>query len=149
MRWLPRALIAIVCAAPPLQAQFLQPELRLDVSGPAPVAIEPGIGLTTPAGTYGRLGIMAGYDVHGAPERAGRRWRGDLIARVTLDPFRQRRWAVSFGGGVSYRGATTYLVALADVEGPEVRGVVPAVQIGASGGIRGAVILRRALRGRR
>ncbi|HYC50223.1 MAG TPA: hypothetical protein VEB19_03850 [Gemmatimonadaceae bacterium] len=141
--------LALACTAPRAEAQFLQPELRLDVSGPSPVAIEPGIGLTTALGTYARLGVTAGYDVRGAPERAGRRWRGDVIARVTLDPFRQQRWALSLGGGISYRGATTYLAALADVEGPEVRGMLPAIQIGVSGGVRGALILRRARRERR
>jgi hypothetical protein len=147
-----RALLVVAvltCVARQAPAQFLQGELRVDVAGPAPIAIEPGIGLTTPLGTYARLGMMVGYDVHGSPARAGQRWRGDLIARVTLDPFRQQRWAFSLGGGVTYRGATTYLAALADVEGPEVRGIVPAVQIGVSGGARGAVILRRAVRGRR
>ena len=142
-------LLILACVAMPVRAQFLQPELRVDVSGPAPIAIEPGIGLTTPLGTYARLGVLAGYDVNGAPERTGRRWRGDVLARVTLDPFRQQRWALSFGGGVSYRGATTYLAALVDLEGPEVRGVLPAMQVGVSGGMRAAIVLRRALRGRR
>ena len=142
-------LVALACVARVAQGQFLQPELRLDISGPEPVAIEPGVGLTTPLGTYARLGMNAGYDVRGAPERTGRRWRGDVIARITLDPLRQQRWALSFGGGVSYRGATTYLAALADLEGPEVRGVMPALQIGVSGGTRAAIILRRAMRGRR
>ena len=142
-------LLTLACRAGVAHAQFLQPELRADVAGPAPIAIEPGIGLTTALGTYARLGVTAGYDVNGAPERTGRRWRGDLVARVTLDPFRQQRWALSFGGGVSYRGATTYLAALIDLEGPEVRGVLPAVQMGVSGGVRAAIVLRRALRGRR
>ena len=142
-------LLLLGCTALPVRAQFLQPELRVDVSGPAPIAIEPGIGLTTAFGTYTRLAILAGYDVNGAPERTGRRWRGDVLARLTLDPFRQQRWALSFGGGVSYRGASTYLAALVDVEGPEVRGMLPAVQVGVSGGMRAAVVLRRAMRGRR
>lgn len=149
MRRFRAALSLCAALAQPAHAQFLQPELRIDVSGPAPVAIEPGIGVTTALGTYVRLGVLAGYDVNGAPERTGRRWRGDAVARVTLDPFRQQRWALSFGGGVSYRGATTYLAALMDLEGPEVRGVLPAVQVGASGGMRAALVLRRALRGRR
>jgi hypothetical protein len=143
------AALALASVARGVQGQFLQPELRLDISGPEPVAIEPGVGLTTTLGTYARFGLNAGYDVRGAPERTGRRWRGDAIVRITLDPLRQQRWALSFGGGVSYRGATTYLAALADLEGPEVRGVMPALQIGVSGGTRVALILRRAMRGRR
>jgi hypothetical protein len=143
------AVLALASVARGVQGQFLQPELRLDISGPEPVAIEPGVGLTTSLGTYARIGLNAGYDVRGAPERTGRRWRGDAIVRITLDPLRQQRWALSFGGGVSYRGATTYLAALADLEGPEVRGVMPALQIGVSGGTRVALILRRAMRGRR
>jgi hypothetical protein len=141
--------IAAVSMSGDARAQFLQPELRLDVLGPAPVSIEPGVGATAVLGNYVRIGVAAGYDVRGDASRAGRRWRGDVLARVTLDPFRQQRWALSIGGGLSYRGSSTYLAALLDLEGPEGRGLLPAIQIGVSGGVRAGVILRRATRGRR
>lgn len=130
-------------------AQALQPEVRLDVVGPAPASLEPGVGINGRLGTYLRTGLAIGYDARGVDHRAGERWRGDAIARVTLDPFREQRWGFSFGGGVSHRGSSTYLAALLELEGPEMFGVLPALQAGVSGGLRGGLILRRAVRGRR
>ena len=100
-------------------------------------------------GTYLRTGLAIGYDARGVDHRAGERWRGDAIARVTLDPFREQRWGFSFGGGVRHRGSSTYRAALLELEGPEMFGVLPALQAGVSGGLRGGLILRRAVRGRR
>jgi hypothetical protein len=135
----------------PARAQFFQPELRLDVIGPTPVSIEPGIGANARLGHYVRVGAVAGYDVArvDVARGPGRRWRGEVIGRFTLDPFRQQRWALSIGGGITYRRSQAYLAALADLEGPEVRGLLPALQVGVSGGVRAGVILRRAIRGRR
>jgi hypothetical protein len=132
-----------------LEAQALQPEIRFDVVGPAPVSLEPGVGVNGRLGNYVRSAFAIGYDARGVEHRAGERWRFDLTARVTLDPFRAQRVGFSFGGGVSHRGSTTYLAALFDLEGPEVLGMLPALQVGVSGGVRGGIILRRALRGRR
>jgi hypothetical protein len=132
-----------------LEGQALQPEIRFDVVGPPPVSLEPGVGLTGRIGSYVRGGVAVGYDARGVDHRAGERWRFDLTARVTLDPFREQRFGFSFGGGVSHRGSATYLAALLDLEGPEVLGLLPALQVGVSGGVRGAVIVRRAIRGRR
>lgn len=130
-------------------AQALQPEMRLDVIGPAPASLEPGVGVNGRLGNYVRTGLAIGYDVRGVEHRAGERWRFDAIARVALDPFREQRWGFSFGGGVSHRGSTTYLAALVEMEGPETLGVLPAVQVGVSGGLRGGLVFRRAIRGRR
>ena len=142
---------AVLLLGRPAGAQFFQPELRLDAIGPTPVSIEPGIGATATLGHYVRLGAVAGYDVASVDlaRGPGRRWRGELIGRFTLDPFRQQRWALSLGGGITYRRAQAYLAAVADLEGPEVRGLLPALQVGVSGGVRAGVILRRAIRGRR
>lgn len=143
------ALLSLLALAAPLDAQTLQPEIRLDVVGPAPVSLEPGVGVTGRVGNYVRTGFAIGYDARGVPHRAGERWRFDLTARVTLDPFREQRVGLSLGGGVSHRGSTTYLAALVDLEGPALLGMIPALQVGASGGLRGGLILRRAIRGRR
>lgn len=132
-----------------LEAQALQPEIRFDVVGPAPVSLEPGVGVNGRIGTYVRSGLAIGYDARGVDHRAGERWRFDLTARVTLDPFRERSVGFSFGGGVSHRGSTTYLAALLDLEGPAIFGMLPALQAGVSGGVRGGLILRRAIGGRR
>lgn len=132
-----------------LEAQALQPEIRFDVVGPPPVSLEPGVGVNARIGNYVRSGFAIGYDARGVDHRAGERWRFDLTARITLDPFREQRFGFSFGGGVSHRGSTTYLAALFDLEGPEILGMLPALQVGVSGGIRGGFVLRRAIRNRR
>lgn len=126
-------------------AQRAQPELRLDVLGPTPLSIEPGLGLNVPLGTYVRSGLAAGFDVRSETRKA---WRGDFITRFTFDPFRQQRWALSLGGGLSFR-RQTYLAAIMDLEGPEIHGFMPALQAGVSGGVRAGLILRRAIAGRR
>lgn len=141
--------LSLVALAFRLEAQTLQPEIRFDVVGPPPVSLEPGVGLNGRLGNYVRTNLAVGYDARGVDHRAGERWRMDLTARVTLDPFREERVGLSFGGGVSHRGSTTYLAALVDLEGPAMLGMLPALQVGASGGLRGGLILRRAIRGRR
>ena len=127
-------------------AQRLQPELRVDALGPT-LKLQPGAGVNLALGYYVRLGLAAGYEVW-PDDRRKDAWRGDLLARFTFDPFRQQRWGLSVGGGLSVR-RRTYLAAVADLEGPEWHGVVPALQAGVSGGPRAAVILRRAVKGRR
>lgn len=138
-------LVAVVNVA---HAQKPQPELRLDALGPRSVSIEPGLGLNFRMGNYVRLGLAAGYNVRPNPGAPGNAWRGDILTRFTFDPFREQRWALSVGGGLSVR-RETYLAAIIDLEGPEVAGLMPAVQAGVSGGARAALILRRAVRGRR
>ena len=95
------AVTLLVTLAATARTQTLQPEVRVDVVGPAPASIEPGVGVNGRLGNYVRPGFVIGYDVSGVDHRAGERWRFDAIARVTLDPFREQRWAVSVGGGVS------------------------------------------------
>lgn len=101
-------------------------------------------GATWPAGTYARLsaiGAMAFAD-------PGRDARGDLVARVILDPYRRSRFGFSFGGGVSL-GRSSRLLAVAEMEGPRWRGVSPALQAGIGGGWRAGIRVRGARPGRR
>lgn len=145
------ALVATLLAGAQAGAQDaprLQPEARLDVmTGPA-WAVHAGLGVTAPLGTYVRFGVVGGI----GPGAGGMTGRGDLIARFTLDPFRERRWAPYGAGGVSARfgdGSRNYLLLLAGVEGPARRGIAPAFELGVGGGFRAGVILRRALARRR
>jgi hypothetical protein len=140
---------AALCVATSMQAQTLQPEARLDVLGPRPYSVEPGIGVILPLGYYVRVSAGVGYALPIETSLGGNRWRTDLLARATFDPFRQQRWALSIGGGLSYRRSTTYLAAIVDMEGPEMRGLLPAFQVGVSGGVRAGVVLRRGRPGRR
>lgn len=139
MRRMPAAIVALLVASPPALAQRVQPELRVDALGPAQYTIEPSAGLIVPVGRYVRASIGAGY---------GERLRVDALGRFTLDPFRQQRWALSIGGGLSFR-RRTYLAVVADLEGPEMRGWLPAFQVGLSGGFRAGIGVRRAIPGRR
>lgn len=134
--------------AAPADAQRLQAEVRADAIGPSPFAPHVGAGVIVPLGYYARVGIATGYGVRPAGGTRRGEWRGDLLARVTLDPFRQHAVGVSFGGGLTLRHRP-YLLAVADIEGPEVGGWLPAVQVGIGGGLRGGVALRRAMSGRR
>ena len=142
-----RPVVALLCVAPSL-LWSQQTEARVDVFGPTPASVQPGLGYTMSAGYYARISAIAGYALTQRHDLIGDRWRGDIIARFLLDPFRQQRWALSVGGGLSFR-RHTYLAAVLDLEGPEMRGFVPAIQLGLSGGTRGAVILRRAIPQRR
>jgi hypothetical protein len=132
-----------------LNAQTLQPEVRADVLGPPPYSGGPGIGATMALGYYVRLNAGVGYELPLETGRTGDRWRAEVLARATFDPFRQQRWALSIGGGLTHRRSNTYLAAIVDVEGPELRGLLPALQIGVSGGLRAGLVLRRAVPGRR
>jgi hypothetical protein len=126
----------------------VQPELRVDVLEPRPHSVQPGVGAVVALGTYVRLGAVVGYALRGDSNLIGDRSRIDVLARVTLDPFRQQRRAFSIGGGVSIR-RRTYLAVVMDLEGSEILGFIPALQLGVSGGARVGLILRRAIKGRR
>jgi hypothetical protein len=131
------------------RAQVLQPEVRVDALGPTPFTIEPGVGANVFLGNYVRVGAIAGFNVRRHPAFTGNSWRGEVIARVTLDPFRQQRLGLSIGGGVSFRPIGARLAALVEMEGPELRGVLPALQFGVSGGVRAGLVVRRAVPRRR
>jgi len=144
-RGLVGALIA-VCAATGVHAQ--QPELHVDVIGPRPYSTQIGVGSSLALGTYTRVTTVAAFAPKRRPDLIGDAWRFDLLGRVTLDPFRQQRWALAFAGGVSIR-RRSYLAAIAELEGPAARGFAPALQVGVSGGLRAGVLIRRALANKR
>ncbi|MEX2178432.1 MAG: hypothetical protein WD801_06960 [Gemmatimonadaceae bacterium] len=145
--------LALLCSVPDsARGQRWQPELRLDAVGPSPYVPHIGIGVNNAAGYYVRWTAVVGWGWGArranSSRAAGGEWRGDLLARVTLDPFRQQRWALSVGGGLSVR-RHAYLAAIADLEGPELKGWMPALQLGASGGFRAGLLIRKAVPGRR
>jgi hypothetical protein len=136
-----------------------RPEVRIDYLGTRPHTVHAGLGINVPAGTYVRVGLIG---AGGASWREGRTTgsaRADVITRFMFDPFRERRWGLSAGGGVSvrYDGDTfdgrrrwrTLIALLLDLEGPRSGGVAPAFALGLGGGIRAGVLLRSAAAGRR
>ena len=103
-----------------------------------------------------RMGGVAGVGAG----RHGVEGRTDLIARFSLDPFRQSRWAPYGGAGITGRyrtkldgGSRAYLLVFLGLEGPLAlgarSGIVPAVEVGLGGGARVGVILRRGITSRR
>ena len=139
-----------------LNQQKFQSEVRLDAIFARTGGIEAAYGFTVPAGIYLRSGLVAGIGAG----RHGAEGRTDLIARFSMDPFRQSRWAPYAGAGVSGRyrsdrdgGSRAYLLVFLGLEGPLALGVregwVPAFELGLGGGARVGVILRRGVNSRR
>ncbi len=133
-------------AAPPQKTDV---EGRIDAIVTARRAIQAGIGVTTPVGTYVRLGIVGAAGAGG-----GRSARIDGFARFHLDPVRQSRWAPYGGAGLTGRfdqAARTkaYLLVFAGIDGPIQNGLTTSVEAGLGGGARVGIILRRAVAERR
>jgi hypothetical protein len=139
-----------------VQQQALQTEYRIDALVARTAGVEAGLGLSVPAGLYMRWGVVGGVGAgaHGAEGRT------DFVARFSLDPFRQSRWALYAGGGVSGRyrserdgGSRAYLLLYLGLEGPlplgRTSGFVPAFELGLGGGARFGVIVRRGINARR
>jgi hypothetical protein len=141
-------LAASVGSAREVSGQRVQPEVRVDVQGSSRYTVAPGVGANLALGYYARVSAIVGYAPAEDTRFADDHWRGDLLARFVLDPFRQQRWGLSVGGGLSIR-RQTYLAAILELEGREAKGFIPALQVGMSGGFRAGLILRRAIRGRR
>ena len=136
--------------------QSLQTELRVDGLFARTSGVEAGLGVSIPAGIYVRNGVVGGIGVG----RHGVEGRTDLLSRFSLDPFRQSRWALYGGGGISGRyrsredgGSHAYLLVVVGLEGPlpaaRKGGWVPAFEIGLGGGARVGLVLRQAMNGRR
>jgi hypothetical protein len=156
------AVAALVClsTAPVVRGQSstqkVQVETRGDVIAAKWTSVQGGVGVTFPAGIYVRTGAVA------AAGGGGRGFdsRLDLLARFTLDPYRENRWGFYAGGGLSGRftervspKAHAYLLVFAGLEGPlknaSVAGWVPAVELGLGGGVRVGIALRQGIPGRR
>jgi hypothetical protein len=117
--------------------------------------VQAGAGVQIPMGYYVRVGLDGAVGVPtGANAPSPRRVdaRADLLVRFLLDPFRQSRYGLSLGGGLSARAepgdhVRPRLLVAMDLEGRRSsHGVVPALQVGLGGGVRVGVILRRGAR---
>ena len=122
--------------------------LRAQVIVAAGVTEHVGAGIELPLDNYTREGI---YLEGGATERDASvvpSGRLDLLTRFLLDPYRQNKWGLSLGGGLTVpvnesRNATRpYVAIVVDLEGPRSGRFTPAVQLGLGGGARLAVVLR-------
>ena len=158
--------LAALVVAPPVGAQSEirrpppRPEVRADYLDP--LTAHAGAGVNVPLGTYVRLGLIGGAGTswrHGAPATSA---RADVVARFAFDPFRERRWGPSAGGGLSVRYDhdpdesgrlrgrwRTFIAVFLDLEGRRVGSLAPAVQLGLGGGLRVGLIVRAAAAYRR
>jgi len=136
--------------------QKFQNEVRIDGLFARTGAVHAGYGITIPSGIYVRTGLVGGFGAG----RHGAEGRTDFIARFSLDPFRQSRWAPYAGAGLSGRyrskldgGSRAYLLVLLGLEGSPPLGAragwVPAVEVGLGGGARVGLVLRQGILGRR
>lgn len=136
--------------------QAVQGEVRADAIVSRWSAVQGGLGVSFPAGLYVRSGavLAAGGGGKGFDSRL------DLYSRFNLDPFRQSRWGVYGGGGISGRYVErddprvhAYLLLFVGIEGPlrsaSVTGWAPAIEIGLGGGARIGIALRQGIPGRR
>jgi hypothetical protein len=160
-RLIAAALVAfVVCLSGAAGAQnttqAIQPEVRVDGIFARTTGIEGALGVSLPAGIYVRTGLVAG--IGGGPH--GAEGRTDLVARFSMDPFRQSRWAPYAGAGLSGRyrsadagGSRAYLLVFLGLEGPLANGAtagwVPAIELGLGGGARVGFAMRTAMAGRR
>ncbi len=136
--------------------QSLQTEWRVDGIFARTSGVEAGLGVSIPQGIYVRTGLVGGVGVG----RHGAEGRTDLLSRFSLDPFRQSRWALYRGGGISGRyrtredgGSRAYLLVVVGLEGPlpfgRTEGWVPVFEVGLGGGARVGVGVRRGINARR
>jgi hypothetical protein len=130
----------------------ITPEARADVIFGRDPAVHVGAGAQVPAGYYVRVGIDVAAGVSAGDRLApsgSADGRLDLLARFLLDPFRQSRFGLSVGGGLSLRAmrgdrVRPHLLVALDVEGRRwSSGLVPALQVGLGGGARVGMVLRR------
>lgn len=127
-------------------------EVRVDaIAERSTTAVQGGAGVQLPAGYYARVGVVAALGTDASASKGAARHldgRVDVVGRFLLDPFRQSRWGLSVGAGVSVRSEygkplRPLLLTVADLEGPRsAGGVSPAFQVGLGGGVRVGMALR-------
>ena len=155
------SLVALAVATSCARAQQRvgpQPELRvdaIDVRSLREGTLHVGAGLGVPVGLYARLAVVAAGGVTRRIDGDHGSGRVDVVVRFLFDPFREARWGLSVGGGMSVAHVAReewreLLVIALDVEAPPVRRrVVPAVQVGLGGGARIGIVMRPYQQGRR
>jgi hypothetical protein len=149
------ATLAMPAAAQGVVLPTAQPELRADlIAHRDQTVLQVGGGVEIPAGYYVRVGVLGAVGprvISGSSLRDGLPAMGgrvDVLARFLLDPFRQTRWGLSAGGGLSLRAdpggpVRPQLLVAVDLEGRRsARGVSPAFQVGLGGGLRVGGVLR-------
>lgn len=131
-----------------------QPEVRADFVDARVPAAHVGVGVSVPASTYVRLGVVAAAGQAWPDGRRTVAGRIDGLARFVVDPQREFCWAPYASGGIGaiYDGEEHWrgvLIGALGIEGPASGHIVPAFEVGFGGGVRVGIGLRRAMAGRR
>jgi hypothetical protein len=146
-------------SGPPLPR--LMNEGRVDARWSRSNSVELGWSLIIPSGVYVRSALTAAGGYIWRDQRMMRESRYEATARFLLDPFRQVRYGLSFGGGVGMTNSDglfgkpdifgdrhqrwrPYLAAFADLELRKSAGLTPALQVGVGSGIRAGLVVRSA-----
>lgn len=121
----------------------LTPEVRVDAIVAAHrTSLQAGAGVQIPASYSVRIGVIGAMGTDIAAGEGQASGRLDVVGRFLLDPYRQARWGLSLGAGLSLRARAgdhvrPYLVTSVDLEGPRGgSGMAPSVQLGVGGGVR-------------
>ena len=131
-------------------APRVQPEVRIVGAVASRRSVAAGGGLNVPAGYYLRVGAALGAG-RTTDERAETVLRAELNARFLADPFRETRWGPYAGVGVAvdwpaHAAAHAAVTLLIGTDLPGRGGWRPAAEVSVGGGVRVALILRRARR---
>ena len=131
-----------------------QPEVRVEAITGTPWSLLGGAGVNMAAGTYTRLGVNAAVGMARADSRTLMAGRLDGIGRFLLDPFRQSRTGLYGLAGVSAMylqddGWTPRVVLGLGLEGRARGRRITSVEVALGGGVRLAIVVRRARPGGR
>lgn len=146
-----RALTAQAAPFASLTPTGMQWELRLEGIAARTSALQGALAANAPAGRYVRLGALAaaGGAWRDGAQRASARVEG--IARFLLDPFRESRLGLYGLGGVSlmydgFEHSRPNVVVGVGVESTPRHGRLIAAELALGGGVRVALVVRRARR---
>jgi hypothetical protein len=146
-------------SGPPLPR--LMNEGRVDARWSRSNAVELGWSVIIPVSPYVRTHLTAAGGYIWRDQRWMRESRYEASARFLLDPFRQARYGLSFGGGVGMTNSDglfgppnqfgvrfqkwrPFLLAYSDLELRQTAGLTPALQLGIGSGIRLGFLIRSA-----
>lgn len=140
--------ILIPAAAPQSRVQANIPyrtQMRLDIIAGRFTAVQAAYEVQVPINRYFSPGAAIGVGAGGE----GLSTRLDLFGRFSLDPQRTGSWEPYIGGGLTTRydsdgpGVRTYLLAFLGINGPKTGKYATGFEIGAGGGVRLGVTLRK------
>lgn len=131
-----------------------QPEVRVETITGRPWSLLGGVGVNVAAGTYTRLGVNAAAGIARVDSRTVAAGRVDGIGRFLLDPFRQSPTGLYGLAGVSamyleHDGWTPRVVLGLGLEGRTRGRRITSVEVALGGGVRLAIVVRRARPGGR